>query len=64
MISGGGIGGLATAFYLSRTGVKTVLLEASPRLGGWIKSITDPSGTVLETGPRTIRVVGQPGNII
>ena len=64
-IIGGGITGLSSAFYLSRRFPKTqiVLIEASSRTGGWIRSrrvnVKDGSGNeaqvVLEAGPRTLR---------
>ncbi len=38
VIIGGGISGLATAFYLGRRGVSSVLIEKSNRLGGLIKT--------------------------
>jgi protoporphyrinogen/coproporphyrinogen III oxidase len=53
-IVGGGITGLATAYYLSRAGIDYTLYEASPRLGGLLKSevITTPNGDFLtECGP-------------
>jgi oxygen-dependent protoporphyrinogen oxidase len=53
-IIGGGITGLATAYYLSRADVDFTLYEASPRLGGLLKSevVTTANGTFLaECGP-------------
>lgn len=50
VIVGGGISGLATAFYLGRRGIRSVLIEKSGRLGGLIK--TDLlEGCHLEAGP-------------
>lgn len=49
-IIGGGISGLANAYYLSRRGIRSVLIEKSGRLGGLIK--TDHiEGCQLEAGP-------------
>lgn len=49
-IIGGGVSGLATAFYLGRRGIRSVLIEKSGRLGGLIK--TDyVEGCHLEAGP-------------
>ena len=49
-IIGGGISGLATAYYLGRAGIRSVLLEKSERLGGLIQ--TDVlQGCRLEAGP-------------
>lgn len=50
VIIGGGISGLATAFYLGRRGIRSILVEKSNRLGGLIK--TDViEGCQLEAGP-------------
>lgn len=62
VILGGGIGGLSTAYYLLKSSThKVVLIEATNRLGGWIRSERQPSGLVLEQGPRTLRPVGEAG---
>ncbi len=53
VIIGGGITGLATAFYLQQyapTGIQTTLIESSPRLGGKIVSAYE-NGFVIECGP-------------
>ena len=50
LIIGGGISGLSAAFYLSRRGVKTTLVEPSVRLGGLIQTNLI-SGCRLEAGP-------------
>src|SRR2546426_7183873 len=49
-IIGGGISGLSTAYYLSKAGVSSTLIEARPRLGGVIQTerIED---CVIEAGP-------------
>ena len=59
-VLGGGITGLATAYYLTRElpKAKITIYEASDRLGGWLSSKRVPvkDGTVLfEAGPRTLR---------
>ncbi|MCW5976622.1 MAG: protoporphyrinogen oxidase [Bryobacteraceae bacterium] len=49
-IVGGGISGLATAYYLSRRGIGCTLIERRPRLGGVITTeVVD--GCVIEGGP-------------
>jgi protoporphyrinogen/coproporphyrinogen III oxidase len=50
VIVGGGISGLATAYYLSRRGLSTVLVEGQRRLGGLI-STDRINGCRLEAGP-------------
>src|SRR5215469_9767150 len=49
-IVGGGISGLSTAYYLSKAGIPSTLIEARPRLGGVIQTerIDD---CVVEAGP-------------
>lgn len=59
-ILGGGISGLASAYYLTQELPKAriTIYEASDRLGGWLSSRRVPvkDGTVLfEAGPRTLR---------
>lgn len=58
-IFGGGISGLAAAFYLKNVGVKSkiILFESSSHLGGWIRSCRNENGTLFELGPRTLRYV-------
>ncbi len=51
VIIGGGIAGLATAFYLQESGsLDFTLIECSPRLGGKITSV-DQDGFLVEGGP-------------
>lgn len=59
-IIGGGITGLACAYYLTKDLPKAriTIYEASDRLGGWLSSTRVPvkDGSVLfEAGPRTLR---------
>ena len=59
-VLGGGITGLASAHYLSRTfpDANITLFEASLRLGGWLHSNQINVGTgkvVFEQGPRNLR---------
>ena len=59
-VLGGGMTGLASAYYLTRElpNAKITVYEASERLGGWMSSKRVPvkDGTVLfEAGPRTLR---------
>ena len=50
IIVGGGIAGLSAAYYLSKKGISSTLIEAQPRLGGLIR--TDViQGCQLEAGP-------------
>ena len=49
-IVGGGISGLATAFYLKQHGIAATLIEKSPRLGGLIRT-DNVQGCQLEAGP-------------
>lgn len=59
VVLGGGIAGLSAAYYLTKRLIDSVtVLEASKRLGGWIKSESHPKGFVFEAGPRTLRPKG------
>ncbi|PSK46332.1 protoporphyrinogen oxidase [Elsinoe australis] len=64
-IVGGGITGLATAYYITKTypAAKITIYEKSPRFGGWLLSqrteLDGDGGTVLfEAGPRSLRPLG------
>jgi oxygen-dependent protoporphyrinogen oxidase len=49
-IVGGGISGLSTAYYLSKAGISSFLIESRPRLGGVIQ--TEQIGDcIVEAGP-------------
>lgn len=59
-VVGGGITGLTSAFYLSRScpEIGITLFEGSDRLGGWVQStiVNVGSGKVIfESGPRNLR---------
>lgn len=67
-VLGGGITGLASAYFLSRSlpNAKITLFEASPRLGGWLhsKRIDVGNGSVVfEQGPRNLRPTAPNGLI-
>lgn len=57
IILGAGISGLATAWYLSRTGLELdiAVLEKSHRPGGWLHT-DHTTGYHFEKGPRTFKV--------
>jgi oxygen-dependent protoporphyrinogen oxidase len=62
VVLGGGIGGLSAVHYLQKSCFKNIkLIEASNRLGGWIKTTKTPRGIVFEHGPRTVRPKGVAG---
>lgn len=42
LVVGAGISGLGLAYYAARRGVRTLVLEAEPRFGGCIRSLTLP----------------------
>jgi oxygen-dependent protoporphyrinogen oxidase len=59
-VLGGGVAGLASAYFVSREFPKSkvTVFEAGPNAGGWMKSkkIEVPGGEVIfELGPRTLR---------
>jgi protoporphyrinogen/coproporphyrinogen III oxidase len=51
-VVGGGVTGLATAYYLGRAGVSVTLVEAGDRLGGKIQTL-ELAGVPVEAGPDT-----------
>jgi NADPH-dependent 2,4-dienoyl-CoA reductase/sulfur reductase-like enzyme len=62
VVLGGGITGLAAAFYLTRCipQARITLIEHQDRVGGWVRSERIEMGPgkghmVLEAGPRTLR---------
>ena len=50
VIIGGGISGLSTAYYLTKRGVGSTILESRPRLGGVIQT-EHVDGCTVEAGP-------------
>src|SRR5260221_3533524 len=52
VVIGAGISGLVCAYALNKAGVETVVLEASPRAGGVIRS-ERRDGFLLELGPQS-----------
>ncbi len=50
IIIGGGVSGLSAAYYLSKAGLRPVLIEQRPRLGG-VVCTEHVEGCVLEAGP-------------
>ena len=50
IIIGGGISGLATAYYLSKGAVTSTIIESRPRLGGVIQT-EKIQGCTIEAGP-------------
>ncbi|KAK7474388.1 hypothetical protein BaRGS_00034342 [Batillaria attramentaria] len=64
VVVGGGISGLAAAYYLQRNAAKlgkVILLESSKRTGGWMNSVQHGDGSVFEHGPRSLRPAGKAG---
>ncbi|ATC65062.1 protoporphyrinogen oxidase [Nibricoccus aquaticus] len=54
-VIGGGITGLAAAWKLTQLGHRVRLFEASPRLGGVIRSERTPEGWLIESGPNSFQ---------
>ncbi|MBV9283672.1 MAG: FAD-dependent oxidoreductase, partial [Acidimicrobiia bacterium] len=52
VVVGAGIAGLATAWYLQQAGVDAVVLEASGRAGGKVRT-SELDGVALDVGPDT-----------
>ncbi len=50
LIIGGGISGLATAYYLAKGGTSSTIIESRPRLGGVIQT-EKIDGCTIEAGP-------------
>src|SRR6516164_9428887 len=50
VIIGGGISGLATAYYLAKAGATATIVESRPRLGGVIQT-EHIEGCTIEAGP-------------
>ncbi|KXS15056.1 protoporphyrinogen oxidase-like protein [Gonapodya prolifera JEL478] len=66
-ILGGGIAGLSTAWHLQKllpAKIPITLFEQSSHFGGWMESelvTRDGRRVLFEGGPRTLRIVGEPG---
>ena len=54
MVLGGGISGLATAWYLKKAGIPFILIEKEDKVGGVIRSSVI-EGTVVDFGPNSLR---------
>ncbi len=54
-VIGGGITGLVAAYRLTKLGHRVRLFEASPRLGGVIRSERTPEGWLIESGPNSFQ---------
>lgn len=52
VVIGGGISGLATAWWLNNAGLDVVLLERDSRVGGTIQTVRD-NGWLVELGPNS-----------
>ena len=74
VIIGGGISGLATAYYLAKAGATATIVESRPRLGGVIQT-EHVDGCTIEAGPDSflsvkpaamdlIRELGLSGDVI
>ncbi|WP_242917222.1 flavin monoamine oxidase family protein [Pontibacter liquoris] len=50
IIVGGGLSGLTLAYLLAQKNIESIVLEASPRLGGRIQTVTGALDTPLELG--------------
>ena len=50
LIIGGGLSGLALAYFLKKKGIEAIVVEAADRLGGRIHTIAGLLGTPLELG--------------
>ncbi|AYV55843.1 amine oxidase [Leptospira kmetyi] len=55
IVLGGGISGLYASYLLGKTGIKVKLIEATDRLGGRIRTVTDGSGNFLDLGAEWIQ---------
>uniref|UniRef100_A0A8C5PQP9 Protoporphyrinogen oxidase n=1 Tax=Leptobrachium leishanense TaxID=445787 RepID=A0A8C5PQP9_9ANUR len=63
VVAGGGISGLTACYHLAKDASvsKVILLEASNRLGGWMRTTRTDDGAIFEHGPRGIRPAGAVG---
>ncbi|MBU2739475.1 protoporphyrinogen oxidase [Acidithiobacillus concretivorus] len=58
IIIGGGLSGLASAYFLQQQGVPSRLLEAAPQVGGNLLSIQE-NGFLRDAGPNSLMIKGQ-----
>ncbi len=58
LVVGGGISGLVCAYALKKAGIEVLLVEASARPGGVIRSIHS-EGFLLELGPQSFSCTSQ-----
>ncbi|HEX4543269.1 MAG TPA: protoporphyrinogen oxidase [Candidatus Acidoferrum sp.] len=58
LVVGGGISGLVCSYALQKAGIEVLLVEASPRTGGVINSVTR-DGYLLELGPQSFSCTAQ-----
>ncbi|HEX6525743.1 MAG TPA: protoporphyrinogen oxidase [Streptosporangiaceae bacterium] len=59
-IAGGGISGLAAAFFLRDAGVRVTVLEGSPRLGGKL-AVSEIAGVAVDEGAEALLVTRPEG---
>jgi protoporphyrinogen/coproporphyrinogen III oxidase len=60
VIVGGGISGLAAAFFLRDEGVRVTVLEGSPQLGGKL-SVSEVGGIAVDEGAEALLVTRPEG---
>ena len=63
MIVGGGISGLAAAFFLRDEAVRVTVLEGSPRLGGKL-SVSEIAGAAVDEGAEALLVTRPEGTAL
>jgi protoporphyrinogen/coproporphyrinogen III oxidase len=63
VIVGGGIAGLAAAFFLSDEAVRVTVLEGSPRLGGKL-SVSEVAGVCVDEGAEALLVTRPEGTAL
>jgi protoporphyrinogen/coproporphyrinogen III oxidase len=63
VIVGGGISGLAAAFFLSDEAVRVTVLEGSPRLGGKL-SVSEIAGVAVDEGAEALLVTRPEGTAL
>ena len=59
VIIGGGISGLAAAYYLAKGGATATIVESRPRLGGVIETV-HVEGCTIEAGPDSFLATSRP----